>query len=499
MGPHSLTREQRRAAATRAECAYVEAAPGSGKTTVAAERYGVLRYEGSTDGRGVLGLSFARSARSELEKRIRRRWGTEALRWPHKVWTLDTLHRVIVDYLLHTGAIEWPGGHTELTVVDTWRGYSGSRPLTAEHRYCRVATLEGRRVASEGRRIGRPIHGFGNREPHDRLLASGLCTHDEVRQVLAAVLARRDLQPTVGEYLAASTKSIIVDEVFDGNVVDLRIVYLAAQAGIPITLIGDPWQALYDFRGAQPELVPQLLEELSFGTYPVSESFRFQTPDMKELGSLLRDSEPVTLPDGDVVDTDVVLASQWEPLWHVSDHVLPLSFGQIGNQSDAAISLLLDRLVSSHFGQLSTFGLDAAIVLGIDPEIPRVEGDAAFGPVYDKLAGGTQADAEAALAQLRQLVRDMGSPKRLPRLSVQHEAKRVARLQALGRRLGKVSLVPGLTIHQAKGREWPYVGVHLTDTQQARIKQGLNQNNVEDRKLYVAMTRARRQVTRTQK
>ncbi len=199
--PLKLTDEQKLAAATPAELIFIEAAPGSGKTTVAAERYGVVRYDGLTNGRGVLALSFARSARGELEKRVRRRWGTHALRWPHRVWTLDSLHCTLVSHLLRTGVIEWPGGHRELTVIDTWRGHS-SRPLTAESGYCRVAVLKGRRVTSAGGKIIRPIHGFANKKPHDQLLASGLCTHDEIRQVLNAVVRRNDLQPAVREYLA---------------------------------------------------------------------------------------------------------------------------------------------------------------------------------------------------------------------------------------------------------------------------------------------------------
>jgi putative ATP-dependent endonuclease of OLD family len=80
-----LTEEQRVAATAADGRVYIEASPGSGKTTVAAERYGVSRYLAPGTGRGVMALSFARSARGELERRVRRRWGVDAMRWPHRV------------------------------------------------------------------------------------------------------------------------------------------------------------------------------------------------------------------------------------------------------------------------------------------------------------------------------------------------------------------------------------------------------------------------------
>lgn len=106
-----LTDDQKHAATSSADRVYIEASPGAGKTTVATERYGVARFGTKGDRRGVLALSFARSARGELRDRVRRRWGANAMRWPHKVWTLDLLHFAIVRHLLSTNALKWPGGH----------------------------------------------------------------------------------------------------------------------------------------------------------------------------------------------------------------------------------------------------------------------------------------------------------------------------------------------------------------------------------------------------
>ena len=148
-----LTSEQRHAAASPVTHAFIVAAPGSGKTTVAAERYGIHRFLDGQPGLRTLGLSFARSATQELRHRVQGRWGAQAITWPHEIQTLDSLLYELIRHLLVTGAVRWPGGHTELVVLDTWRGQTGARYLLAEQGWRRVAALNGDSVGSTGSRI----------------------------------------------------------------------------------------------------------------------------------------------------------------------------------------------------------------------------------------------------------------------------------------------------------------------------------------------------------
>lgn len=488
-----LTREQKRAATNEALRAYIVAAPGSGKTTVAAERYGVVRFAGHGKGGSVLAMSFARSARGELASRIRERWGSHALRWPHTTSTLDGLHYRLVSHLLRNNQIHWFGGHKDLEVLDSWRGQPSARLLTADYQYCRVARLTGRQVSTIGMHIGHAFVGYGVKARHEAMLAQGICTHDEVRSVLRSALADPPLRAIVADYLTMTTKAVIVDEIFDGNRLDLEIVRIAAEAGIPTTVIGDPWQALYEFRGAQPELVPGFVTALQFETFPVSESFRFSTEEMKTLASELRAGNPVQLHRGTATDAEVVLASRWRPLWEVADDVLPFAFGQIKNQTDAALSLLLAPLAASRFGPLAQAAPEAAAALNLAPEVVRDDLPTALAPVLDRLSGGTQHDAEAALTLLRQILRDAGG-RPIPTLQAIPEQERVEALVALSRRLDRGSLVPGMTVHQAKGREWTHVALHVGPGQLSRLAAGLEQGRAGDREIYVALTRAKESV-----
>src|SRR5688572_28522269 len=82
-----LTDEQRTAVIERSPRIFIEANPGSGKTTVAAERFGLIRFDQRAAGsQATAAVSFTRSATSELHRRIQGRWGSSAVfvaAWGH--------------------------------------------------------------------------------------------------------------------------------------------------------------------------------------------------------------------------------------------------------------------------------------------------------------------------------------------------------------------------------------------------------------------------------
>lgn len=487
-----LTDEQRKASTSREQRLFIQANPGSGKTTVAAERYGVLRFDRAIgDSRAITAVSFTRSATGELNRRVRGRWGSKATGWPHGVMTIDGLVCDIVHHLLRRGLIHWIDGHTNLQVLDDWRGHNGYRWLTPGNNYRRFAVVDANaRLTSVGRPVTQAGFGFGNKQAFHNHLALGRCTHDDVRAVLTSALRRPPLKNAVTEFLASSVAHMVVDEVFDANGLDLAIVTLACDADVCVTLVGDPWQALYGFRGAKPDLVPKVMKQWGFAELPLSHSFRFQSAEMKDLSEALRNSVPVSVPaDG---DHNVALASTWDALWTGPDHILPLSFGRTTNQNDAAAIVLLDHLVRSQFSDRAIFLPEALILLGLDLDTYRAEGPAVLGGVVETLASDTSDAPARALVQLRGAVKDLGASRRPRAGSGEVEQRQVDRLAALAARLrSKRPLVPGMTVHQAKGREWDHVGVRLTPTEADHLSTGLDPDVETHRALYVALTRAR--------
>lgn len=490
-----LTEAQLAAAATVSQKSIVVAAPGSGKTTVAAERYGILKFGAPGVARRALGLSFTRSATAELANRVRQRWGSAALCWPHEVKTLDSLHVEVLTSWLRDGLVEWPGGHTELTVLDTWRGQSGARYLLPDQGWRRAAQLTGRSVRSRGVPIKSRGYGIGTKAAFEAHLRAGLCTHEEVRSVVRDGLGRPEIREHVTRRFAETVRSAIIDEVFDANRLDLELIWLLADSGASVTLIGDPWQALYEFRGADPDLVPGLVESAGYDEFKVSDSFRFGTPQMVDLATDLRAGRGVALPHGNAEDCDVVLASEWASLWSGPEVVLPMSFGKIDNQSDACLVILLDHLVRGRFGHPAVFLGEATALLGLDQQSLIRRGGEELAPIVELLAGSGATNPEAVIAALRAAMRRLGSDRALRRLAADREAALLARIKELAARLGaEAPAVPGLTVHQAKGREWARVGVVLTEKQADRLAKGLEEGRHDDRVLYVALTRARESV-----
>ena len=490
----ALTDQQKSAVRANCDRLFIEAAPGTGKTTVAAERFGVLRFTRSADPqRSVSAVSFTRSATGELHRRVRGRWGSSALTWPHRVTTIDALICSIIEHLLRQGVIRWPGDHTSLVVLDEWRGHRGHRWL-APGNYRRVATVDSSgTVTSTGRRVTEARSGIGSRSDFHWHLEAGRCTHEEIRDVLAALLRTSAGRVTIGEFLRSCTAQLVVDEVFDANPLDLALVDLACDAGVACTLVGDPWQALYGFRGARPDRVPRLLEARTFETVELSQSFRFESPTMRQLSGDLREGQSVALDTGDVYD--VVLAANWDDLWQGPHNVLPISFGRTTNKTDAAAIVLLDHLVSSRFGHSAVFLPEALVLLDLDPDVYRSQGPAVLGGVVELLATPGEGAPVRALSALRSAMKELGAPRRPPSGSTEAEQRQAERLTALALRIrSREQLVPGMTIHQAKGREWDRVGIRLTENQIGRLHAGLDRDDEEDRKLYVALTRARHEV-----
>lgn len=485
-----LTDAQVLAAAAPDRLVNIISAPGSGKTTIAAERYGYLRYQAS-DFRGVLGLTFNRAAATELRERINRRWGANCIRPAHRVITFDHLHVDILTHLLSEGQLTWPRGITTLEVCDDYRGLAGFRFLK-DGGYKRFASVDNNRfVVSGSQKVGTPCMGIGSKRHHQAALNSGIVSHEDVRSILHMAMRIEEIRKVSADWLSANYRAAIIDEVYDADDLDLYAAYLAAEAGLSLTLIGDPWQTLYKWRGAKPEVVNTLLDHTSdqFIAYEQPESFRFVGEQMPLLAANLRAGIGVDLPTIDSSDVDVALARNWTQLWTVGDNVLPLAFRTVNNATDAAMNLLLDVVTRARLGTTS-YGREGAIMkLGLDRENFQAKQDQALMPIVESLRAGI-GEAQV-LDNLRETIKRLGVRKP-SRLSDDEEAKVRTQLTRLAARLRRTKLIPGLTVFQAKGREWERVGVVLSSTQRATLASGLRALEEEHCIIYVAVTRAKR-------
>lgn len=467
----------------------IVSAPGSGKTTVAAERFGYVASHRSADKRGVLGLSFNRAAVAELGGRIAARWGLAATQLPNVVTTFDELHVRIMHHLINRKVLNWPGGHSAVTVLDEYRGRHGFRFLQAKN-WKRIASCDARgQVISQSRQLAAPEYGIGNANHHRAALEEGFASHEDVRTILRQATALDGVIDVIQGWLSSNFRHIIIDEIYDADELDLWMAGAAGAVGTHLTIVGDPWQALYEWRGATPEKVQVLIDSFPFQEFEQPESFRFQGPQMPELSKSLRASAPVTIPrhTSDVVD--VALARRWADLWNVGDNVLPLAFRTIGNAIDGILNLLLDEVTRRKLGRDSFGKQSACVVLGIDPADLAPIQSAVLAPVLQAMLSGESPDR--VLHLLRDAAVKLGSSRRPTRLQKQGEPIREREIEALRRRLQRDDLIPGLTVHQAKGREWRRVGVALSEKDERTLASGLQKLDPEHCVLYVALTRAK--------
>lgn len=206
-------------------------------------------------------------------------------------------------------------------------------------------------VISDGVRVNAPTTGIGRKADHEGVLAAGIASHDDVRSVLLDALGVDGVWDHASAWLASNFRTVVIDEVYDAANLDLQVVYMAAESGLAVTLVGDPWQALYGWRGAAPAQVQKLLDATTerFVRYDQPRSFRFTGSQMPDLATALRAGVPVNLPAILSTEVDVALGRWWKGLWGAGENVLPLAFRTISNATDASLNLLLDVVVRPDF------------------------------------------------------------------------------------------------------------------------------------------------------
>lgn len=473
----------------------VEAGPGTGKTLTAAERFGHLAHDPSINPhRGVLVLTFTVGATTVVQRAIRQRWGHASLSWPHRAQTFDSVFRSILEFLLRSHEIVWPQGLLAIDAIDEWQELNpapGINPLEW------VPCLRDGRVGCRTRRVEPGSYVVTAKKRLMPQLERGCCTHDAVRDLVLQAVADPTLRLRVVEFLRTLSSCVLVDEAFDANETDVQLLQLFVDAGCSLSLVGDPWQALYGFRDAEPELLESvLLGPLNFERQVLEECFRFDSPAVIDLMSRLRAGEACPT-IGSLDFPDVVLAPEWKLLWGTAPNVMPLAFGQVRTKIDAVSVLLLDTFLQGRGMSGARLAGGACKLLRIEESAVRQAGAMAFGPVFEVLQSDKPGVPEQALDMLSRIPKDhFGAAAKLP-VGEKERARHAPRLEALRERLRfDGTLIPGLTVHQAKGEEWDRVAVVLSDADIAALSAGLRQQEPEDRRLYVSLTRARKAVGR---
>lgn len=241
-----------------------EAGPGSGKTRALVARF---VHRASTSNRGVALLSFTNAAVDEARSRCAA--SPQLLHAPNFVGTIDSfLHRFIVTpfetqrlHRLPSYRRSWdelPESYSTVRLngingagiplsafhLDTAGNLTLSSQLGWEATAYRIQVENAGRMSNLLTRAKASISGLNKAGVYDAATA----------RVKALQLLSRPSGGAILDRLALRFTEILVDEAQDCDEAEFNIVRLVRNRGVTTVLVADPDQAIFEFRGGNPDL-----------------------------------------------------------------------------------------------------------------------------------------------------------------------------------------------------------------------------------------------------
>lgn len=257
----------------------LHACPGSGKTTVVAQK--VLHYleNWNRPHQGIAVLSFTNVASEEIARQAHEVLPPGySIETPHFVGTLDSFIDNYIflrfGYLLlqsHKRPIIATGdiiGSYHYWRRDCYKNGCLSNIEQFQWNHDMVLTKNGAPIICTGTgRYGPPCVQFKN-----KLLEKGLFFQGEIAGLTSILLKKH---PEVAKIVATRFPIIILDEAQDTSVEQMEILDLLCNAGVEsVFIVGDPDQAIYEWRTANPESFIKKMKDPDWTHLSLSKNFR---------------------------------------------------------------------------------------------------------------------------------------------------------------------------------------------------------------------------------
>lgn len=242
----------------------LRACPGSGKTFTVARRIANRLSQWSQPHAGLAGLSFTNVACAEVEKSLSEVGLMGVNRYPHFLGTLDRFINTFI-FLPFGHKVMGCSARPELVGFDErpWVHVGmwawGEREC---NRKCNLTNfswdLDGQLVDIRASPAKCSLKHRRCAELKGRFSKAGFATQTDAAYWGVQVLEK---YPWIAKALVCRFPELIVDEAQDTSHAQMRIVDLLVKAGAKdVVLVGDPDQAIYEWRTAHPEL---LVEKMS--------------------------------------------------------------------------------------------------------------------------------------------------------------------------------------------------------------------------------------------
>jgi len=251
-----LNQPQREAVTHGSGPILILAGAGSGKTRVLTHRVAYLIQEKDIDPWNILGVTFTNKAAEEMQNRIKKLIGGST----PELW-MGTFHALSVRILRREikrlgyspGFVIYDAGETRTLIKNIMKR------LNLDPREIKPAAIQNRisRLKSElkgPQQMGPTVHDAFQEnvyrvyyEYQKELKKANALDFDDLIMLTVRLF---NAHPEVRASYQKRFKYILVDEYQDVNHAQYRWIYLLAGAGGNLTVVGDPDQGIYGFRGA---------------------------------------------------------------------------------------------------------------------------------------------------------------------------------------------------------------------------------------------------------
>ena len=256
----------------------LHACPGSGKTTVVAKKMIDYLQHWDRTHQGIAVLSFTNVASDEINRQAAEMLSDGfSIDAPHFVGTLDSFIDNFIFLQFGYLLLESPK-RPVITSTDIVNSYSYWKAEC--FRKC-LSNISDFRWDSNGclTKNGSSITctGTGRYAPpciqfKKRMLNKGLFFQDEIAGLSCILLEKF---PEVAKSIALRFPVIILDEAQDTSKEQMRIIDLLCAAGLEsVYIIGDPDQAIYEWRNANPESFLEKMRDSEWMQLSLSKNFR---------------------------------------------------------------------------------------------------------------------------------------------------------------------------------------------------------------------------------
>ncbi|WP_333738971.1 UvrD-helicase domain-containing protein [Streptomyces sp. IBSBF 2806] len=302
---------QQQAAVTVAAPAFVPACPGAGKTHVITSRHLQPPRQRLRQGRAL--ISFTRVARDQMTRRCRQAGRADLVQAPHFIGTLDSF---LWEFLVKPQRAADPVPR----LLESWASIKapveGMDREVSLHRFPMVldpsrhparATVAWDKLDYDTRQLieassySRTAWEEKIFETRKSWCRQGYFTGHEARVLALWNLRHAKTAAALLPPLRSRFAEIIVDEAQDCSAADLALLQLLHDAGLPLVLVGDPDQAIYAWRGAEPQALRSFSAQLSPTPHQLTGNWR-SSPVICRLAATLRTGQRA--PDTSVVRND---------------------------------------------------------------------------------------------------------------------------------------------------------------------------------------------------